>query len=119
MDRSQKTDAVAQLNAVFNEAGGVVITRNLALSVAQSTDRPRLRVMTTTPASLKTALSWATASVFCERSMPYSFTMTAVPETRRRGRLTVVHAERPTRASPLRGKECTPEHAKAVPGGAA
>src|SRR5690348_6680206 len=35
---------------------------------------PRLRVMTTTPASWKTALSWATESAFCERSMPYSFT---------------------------------------------
>ena len=38
MDRSQKTDAVAQLNAVFNEVGVVVVTRNLGLSVAQSTD---------------------------------------------------------------------------------
>ncbi|MEW4449767.1 50S ribosomal protein L10 [Qipengyuania sp. JC766] len=38
MDRSQKTDAVAQLNAVFNEVGVVVITRNLGLTVAESTD---------------------------------------------------------------------------------
>lgn len=38
MDRSQKADSVAQLNAVFNEAGVVVITRNLGLTVAQSTD---------------------------------------------------------------------------------
>lgn len=38
MDRSQKADAVAQLNAVFNEVGVVVVTRNLGLSVAQSTD---------------------------------------------------------------------------------
>ncbi len=37
MDRSQKTDAVAQLNAVFNEVGVVVVTRNLGLTVAQST----------------------------------------------------------------------------------
>lgn len=37
MDRSQKADSVAQLNAVFKEAGVVVITRNLGLSVAQST----------------------------------------------------------------------------------
>jgi large subunit ribosomal protein L10 len=44
MDRSQKTDAVAQLNAVFNEAGVVVVTRNLGLSVAQSTDlRTKMR----------------------------------------------------------------------------
>ena len=44
MDRSQKTDAVAQLNAVFNEAGVVVITRNLGLSVAQSTElRTKMR----------------------------------------------------------------------------
>lgn len=44
MDRSQKSDAVAQLNAVFNEAGVVVITRNLGMSVAQSTDlRTRMR----------------------------------------------------------------------------
>ncbi len=38
MDRSQKTEAVAQLNAVFNEVGVVVVTRNLGLTVAQSTD---------------------------------------------------------------------------------
>ncbi len=38
MDRSQKTEAVAQLNAVFNEVGLVVVTRNLGLTVAQSTD---------------------------------------------------------------------------------
>ncbi|MEO6152027.1 MAG: 50S ribosomal protein L10 [Croceibacterium sp.] len=37
MDRSQKADSVASLNAVFNEAGVVVITRNLGLTVAQST----------------------------------------------------------------------------------
>ena len=37
MDRSQKADSVAQLNAVFNEVGVVVITRNLGLTVAQST----------------------------------------------------------------------------------
>ncbi|MEZ5708377.1 MAG: 50S ribosomal protein L10 [Blastomonas sp.] len=37
MDRAQKADAVAQLNAMFSEAGVVVITRNLGLSVAQST----------------------------------------------------------------------------------
>jgi large subunit ribosomal protein L10 len=37
MDRSQKADSVAQLNAVFNESGVVVVTRNLGLSVAQST----------------------------------------------------------------------------------
>ena len=44
MDRSQKADAVAQLNAVFNEAGVVVVTRNLGLSVAQSTDlRQKMR----------------------------------------------------------------------------
>ncbi len=38
MNRSEKTEAVAQLNATFNEAAVVVITRNLGLSVAQSTD---------------------------------------------------------------------------------
>ena len=38
MDRSQKTEAVAQLNEVFNEVGVVVVTRNLGLTVAQSTD---------------------------------------------------------------------------------
>ena len=38
MDRSQKADAVAQLNAVFNEVAVVVVTRNLGLTVAQSTD---------------------------------------------------------------------------------
>jgi large subunit ribosomal protein L10 len=38
MDRSQKAEAVAQLNAVFNEVGVVVVTRNLGLSVSDSTD---------------------------------------------------------------------------------
>lgn len=38
MDRSQKSEAVADLNAVFNESGVVVVTRNLGLSVAQSTE---------------------------------------------------------------------------------
>ncbi len=37
MDRSQKADAVAALNATFNEAGVVVITRNLGMTVAQTT----------------------------------------------------------------------------------
>ncbi len=37
MDRSQKADAVAALNANFNEVGVVVITRNLGMTVAQST----------------------------------------------------------------------------------
>ena len=37
MDRSQKADSVAQLNAVFNEVGVVVVTRNLGMSVDQST----------------------------------------------------------------------------------
>jgi len=44
MDRSQKADTVASLNATFNEAGVVVVTRNLGLSVAQSTDlRAKMR----------------------------------------------------------------------------
>ena len=38
MDRSQKTEAVAQLNAAFKEVGVVVVTRNLGLTVDQSTD---------------------------------------------------------------------------------
>jgi large subunit ribosomal protein L10 len=37
MDRSQKAESVAQLNATFQEVGVVVITRNLGMSVAQST----------------------------------------------------------------------------------
>ena len=44
MDRSQKADSVAQLNAVFKEAGVVVVTRNLGMTVAQSTDlRSKMR----------------------------------------------------------------------------
>ena len=44
MDRSQKSDSVAQLNDVFKEAGVVVVTRNLGLTVAQSTDlRSKMR----------------------------------------------------------------------------
>ena len=38
MNRSEKTEAVAALNATFNEAAVVVVTRNLGLTVAQSTD---------------------------------------------------------------------------------
>ena len=38
MNRSEKTDAVAALNATFGEAAVVVVTRNLGLTVAQSTD---------------------------------------------------------------------------------
>ena len=37
MDRSQKAESVASLNAVFQEVGVVVITRNLGMTVAQST----------------------------------------------------------------------------------
>jgi large subunit ribosomal protein L10 len=37
MDRSQKADAVAELNATFNEVGVVVVTRNLGMTVAQTT----------------------------------------------------------------------------------
>ncbi len=37
MDRSQKTDAVAALNANFRQVGVVVVTRNQGLTVAQST----------------------------------------------------------------------------------
>lgn len=37
MDRSQKADAVAQLNATFNQVGVVVITRNHGMTVAQTT----------------------------------------------------------------------------------
>jgi large subunit ribosomal protein L10 len=38
MDRAQKADAVNALTQTFNEAGVVVVTRNLGLTVAQSTD---------------------------------------------------------------------------------
>jgi large subunit ribosomal protein L10 len=44
MDRSQKAESVAALNATFAEAGVVVVTRNLGLSVAQSTQlRAKMR----------------------------------------------------------------------------
>ena len=38
MDRSQKSDLVAELKSVFAETGLVVVTRNLGLTVAQSSD---------------------------------------------------------------------------------
>jgi large subunit ribosomal protein L10 len=38
MDRTQKADAVAELNRTFNEVGVVVVTRNLGMTVKQSTD---------------------------------------------------------------------------------
>lgn len=37
MDRAQKPVVVEELNRVFNEVGVVVVTRNLGLTVAQST----------------------------------------------------------------------------------
>ena len=44
MDRSQKADLVDELKSVFAETSVVVVTRNLGLSVAQSTDlRLRMR----------------------------------------------------------------------------
>jgi large subunit ribosomal protein L10 len=44
MDRAQKSEQVAELKQTFNEASAVVITRNLGLTVAQSTDlRNRMR----------------------------------------------------------------------------
>ena len=44
MDRVQKTETVASLNKTFSETSVVVITRNLGLTVAQSTDlRTRMR----------------------------------------------------------------------------
>ncbi|MDZ7588345.1 MAG: 50S ribosomal protein L10 [Parasphingorhabdus sp.] len=38
MDRGQKADAVTALNATFKQVGVVVVTRNLGMSVEQSTD---------------------------------------------------------------------------------
>ncbi|NJC33397.1 large subunit ribosomal protein L10 [Sphingomonas jejuensis] len=44
MDRSEKSDLVAELKQTFSETSVVVITRNLGLTVAQSTDlRGRMR----------------------------------------------------------------------------
>jgi len=44
MDRAQKKEAVAELKQTFNEVNVVVVTRNLGLTVAQSTDlRNRMR----------------------------------------------------------------------------
>ena len=44
MDRAQKKEAVAELKQTFNESSVVVVTRNLGLTVAQSTAlRNRMR----------------------------------------------------------------------------
>ena len=44
MDRAQKTELVSELNSTFNEVGVVVVTRNLGMTVAQSTDlRTKMR----------------------------------------------------------------------------
>lgn len=44
MDRSQKTQAVAELKDTFSQVGVVVVTRNLGLTVKQSTDlRSKMR----------------------------------------------------------------------------
>ncbi|PZO91566.1 MAG: 50S ribosomal protein L10 [Sphingomonas sanxanigenens] len=37
MDRAQKSELVSELNSTFSEVGVVVVTRNLGLTVAQST----------------------------------------------------------------------------------
>ena len=37
MDRAQKAELVAELKSTFTESGVVVVTRNLGLTVAQST----------------------------------------------------------------------------------
>ncbi|WP_260925551.1 50S ribosomal protein L10 [Novosphingobium sp. 9] len=58
MDRSQKADSVAQLNAAFNEVGVAVVTRNLGMSVAQSTDlRNRIRAAGATYKVAKNSLA--------------------------------------------------------------
>ena len=44
MDRNQKSEVVTTLNATFAEIGVVVVTRNLGMTVAQSTDlRQKMR----------------------------------------------------------------------------
>ena len=44
MDRAQKTELVAEMNSTFAETSVIVITRNLGLTVAQSTDlRTKMR----------------------------------------------------------------------------
>jgi large subunit ribosomal protein L10 len=44
MDRSQKTEAVAELKSTFEQVAVVVVTRNLGLTVAQSTQlRTKMR----------------------------------------------------------------------------
>jgi large subunit ribosomal protein L10 len=44
MDRTQKSETVAELNRTFAETSVVIITRNLGLTVAQSTDlRTKMR----------------------------------------------------------------------------
>ena len=44
MDRSEKAEAVAELNRTFSEVSVVVVTRNLGLTVAQSTQlRTKMR----------------------------------------------------------------------------
>lgn len=44
MNRTQKEESVADLNRTFNEVGVVVVTRNLGLTVAESSDlRAKMR----------------------------------------------------------------------------
>ena len=46
MDRAQKAAAVAELTRTFSEVGVVVVTRNLGMTVAQSTDlRTKMRAV--------------------------------------------------------------------------
>jgi large subunit ribosomal protein L10 len=68
MDRAEKKEAVAALKQTFNEANVVVITRNLGLTVAQST---KLRIqMRETGASYKVAKN--TLALIAVEGTPYA-----------------------------------------------
>jgi large subunit ribosomal protein L10 len=68
MDRAEKKEAVAALKQTFNEANVVVITRNLGLTVAQST---QLRIrMRETGASYKVAKN--TLALIAVEGTPYA-----------------------------------------------
>jgi large subunit ribosomal protein L10 len=68
MDRAEKKEAVAALKQTFNEANVVVVTRNLGLTVAQST---QLRIrMRETGASYKVAKN--TLALIAVEGTPYA-----------------------------------------------
>ena len=68
MDRAQKSELVDELKQTFSETSVVVITRNLGMTVAQSTAlRNRMRV-----AGASYKVSWNSLALIALEGAPYA-----------------------------------------------